>query len=59
MKEKRYYSIDANSIVRKAENTTKARESLSKSKNGGKFEERLNDIDLFGKRPSELESSIY
>lgn len=54
MKEKRYYTFDARFIERKEENIKEKRKNFSKFKKADKFKAKLNEIDLFGKRSSEL-----
>ncbi len=63
MREKYYYSLDiykhnANNIER-TKGETNERQSLFRQKIFDKINKKQNEIDLFGKRPSEIESSIY
>ena len=63
MRGKGYYSLDmyrhnANNLER-TKGETNERQSLFRQKIVDKINKKQNEIDLFGKRPSELESSIY
>ncbi len=63
MREKYYYSLDMyrhiTSNVNKTKEETNECQSLFRQKIVDKINKKQNEIDLFGKRPSEIESSIY
>lgn len=54
----KYYSLDVRHFMSKTDITTNERQSIVRSKIDEKLDKKHNEISIFGKRESELESSI-